>query len=965
MTEPAQPAEQLPPPDLPATILTFLIADVRGYTRFTNEHGVPAAARLADRFATICKATVARHDGQVIELRGDEALCVFSSPHAALLAAVELQGRFREEMEGDPTLPLRVGMGIDVGEVVPIQGGYRGKALNLAARLCSLAGPGEVFSSEEAVQQADRIEGLAYVERGRVQLKGFEEPVRVIHILPQKDLPENFPPLVSLIAKPSNLPLQTTPFIGREREVGEIAGLLRREGVRLVTLTGAGGTGKTRLALQVGSAVLEGFERGVYFVNLAPLTDADLVASAIAETLKVKEIPGQDILAALVEYLRDRQLLLVLDNFEHLLPAAGVVHRLLVDCSSLSILVTSRAVLHLSADHEYQVAPLAVPDLEHPADPAQLSQYDSVALFVERAQAVRPGFAVTNDNAPAVAEICYRLDGLPLAIELAAARIRLFPPQALLLRLSSRLKVLTGGARDLPPRQQALRNTVEWSYSLLSPPEQILFARLSVFTGGCTFEAAEAVCNAEEGLDLLEGMASLVEKSLLRQEGDEEPRFVMLETIREYGMEALAGRGEEGASRERHAGYFLDLAEATEPGLTGPEQAVALGLLDLEHHNLRAALDWYVGQENAEYALRLGNALWRYCLYRGHLSEGRRWLEAGLSIDAPVPEAVRAAALVRAGTFAMDQGDYGACRRLTEEGLELRRAIGDRPGAASALNNLAILSKHQGDYGEARRLIEESLAIHRELGEVTGIAMSLITLADSLRLQGEAVEARALLEEALSLNRQVGDTTRHGVVLTKLGALAEDAGDYAVAEAHYQEALDVGRTLGNPVLTSSSLNSLAAIAQLRQDYGRAAELYREGLAIVEQVGYRLDIANTRGNLAVLAFEQGAYEDAEAGLKECLVLFRELNARDAIVEALEMLGATAAGRGDHERAARLYGAADTGLETVGGAMTQYRQTLAERQTSEAREHLGPDAWQAEWDAGRDMSLDEALAYALEA
>jgi predicted ATPase/class 3 adenylate cyclase len=945
-------------------VLTFLIADVRGYTKFTNEQGVPAAARLADRFASVAKSIVARHGGEVIELRGDEALCVFSSPHAALLAAVELQGQFREEMEADPTLPLRVGMGIDVGEVVPIQGGYRGKALNLAARLCSLAGPGEVFSSEEVVQEADRIEGLAYVERGRVQLKGFEEPVRVIHILPQQDLPENFPPLVSLIAKPSNLPLQTTPFIGREREVAEIAGLVRQEGVRLVTLTGAGGTGKTRLALQVGTAVLEGFERGVYFVNLAPVADPDLVASAIAETLKVKEVPGQDVLTALVDYLRDRQMLLVLDNFEHLLASAPVVHRLLVDCAGLSILVTSQAILHLSAEHEYQVAPLAVPDPERLPDPAQLSQYDSVALFIERAQSVRPGFAVTNDNAPAIAEICYRLDGLPLAIELAAARIRLFPPQALLQRLSSRLKVLTGGARDLPPRQQALRNTIEWSYSLLSETEQVLFSRLSVFTGGCTFEAGEAVCNPDGDLDLLEGMASLVEKSLLRQEGDEEPRFVMLETIREYGIELLATCGEEEAGREAHANYFLELAEATEPRLTGPEQEAAFGLLDAEHHNLRAALDWYVGQQRAEHALRLGNALWRYWLQRGQLAEGRLRLEAALSIDASVPEAVRAAALVRAGTFAQDQGDYDHARRLTEEGLALRRSFGDRPGVASALNNLALLSSHQGDYTEARRLIEESLEVQRELGEATGIGMSLVTLGDTLRLQGEFAEARAAFEEALLLNRQYGDSTRHAVILAKLGVLAENDGDYVAAEARYQETLDLGRTLGNPVLTASALSSLAAIAQARHDYGRAADLYREGLAIVEQIGYRLDIANTKGNLAILSLEQGAYEDAEAGLKECLTLFGEMNARDAITEAFEMLGATAAGRGDYERAARLYGAAASGLEEVGGTMTAYRRALAERWIAESRQHLGSGGWQAAWDAGRDMTLEEAMAYALE-
>lgn len=426
-------------------VRTFLIADVRGYTAFTNEQGVPAAARLADRFAVICRAGVREHGGEVIELRGDEALSVFSSPRSALLAAITLQAHFQEEMAGDPSLPLRVGMGIDVGEVVPIQGGYRGKALNLAARLCSLAGPLEIFASEEVIAEAERIEGLAYVERGRVQLKGFPDPIRVIHVLRQADLPENFPPLISLVAKPSNLPIQITPFVGRAQETEEVAQLILREDVRLLTLTGAGGTGKTRLALQVGGLVLDHFDRGVFFVNLAPVTDHTLVPATIASTLKVREVPGEEILTSLIQYLKDREVLLVLDNLEHLPEAVEAVHELLASCPAPKVLVTSRVPLHLSAEREYQVAPLSVPDPKHLPTLEELTHYDAVALFIDRVRAVKPSFALTNENAATIAEICRRLDGLPLAIELAAARIKLFPPQALLQRLDSRLKLLTGG----------------------------------------------------------------------------------------------------------------------------------------------------------------------------------------------------------------------------------------------------------------------------------------------------------------------------------------------------------------------------------------------------------------------------------------------------------------------------------------------------------------------------------------
>jgi predicted ATPase len=471
------------------------------------------------------------------------------------------------------------------------------------------------------------MEELVYLDRGEVQLKGLPEPVRLIQVVREADVPEEVAPFSLPEARISPLPLQPTPFIGRQREVEEIKALLGREEVRLLTLTGPGGTGKTRLALQAAERAMGLFSDGVVFVSLASLTDPGLVPFTIAGILKVKERSGQPILETLIEHLRAKRLLLVLDNFEHLLPAAEVVSHLLAVCPELTILVTSRAVLHLAAEHEYPVLPLALPDPRHLPELGALSQYDAVTLFVQRAQTVTPSFAVANENAPAVAEICQRLDGLPLAIELAATRIKLFPPQALLQRLSSRLKLLTGGATDRPTRQQTLRNTLDWSYSLLSEEEQALFARLAVFAGGCSFEAAEAVCNPEGELDLLAGMASLVDRSLIRQEGEEEPRFSMLETIREYAHEKLDERGEGHTIRAAHAGYFLQLAEEAEPELTGPKQGAWLSRLDEELDNLRGALRWFLERGEVEEELRLAAALFCYWRPRGFWSEGGRWLE--------------------------------------------------------------------------------------------------------------------------------------------------------------------------------------------------------------------------------------------------------------------------------------------------------------------------------------------------
>jgi predicted ATPase/class 3 adenylate cyclase len=604
-------------------LLTFVIADVRGYTSFTVERGNEAAARLASTFAAIAEEVVAAREGQVIELRGDEALAVFPSPRQALSAAVELQGRFREQREIDPALPLKVGIGIDAGEAVPVKGGYRGLALNLAARLCSLAGPGEVYGSKGVVQLAQRLEGLAYVERGRVQLKGFADPVRVIQILPEEELPAGFPPLVSLVAKPSNLPLQSTPFIGREREVAQVTQSLRREEVRLLTLTGPGGSGKSRLALQAGAALLEDFERGVFFVSLASVNDPDLIVSTIASTLQVKELASQPLLDTLREYLHDKQMLLLLDNFEHLLDGAPVVSALLASCPDLKVLVSSRSVLHLAGEHDYPVPSLSVPDLKQLPDLEELSRYESVALFIQRARAVKPHFEMNSRNAPAVAEICVRLDGLPLAVELAAARSRLLPPPALLARLSSRLGLLTGGARDAPSRQQTLRAAIDWSHDLLTEGEKRLFARLSVFQGGSTLEAAETIGHLEEDLDLevLDGLGSLVEKSLLRQEGHDAPRFLMLETIREYALERLEERGEGAEMRAAHAEHFLGVAVEAGRHLRGPEVANWLDRLEREHGNLRAALRWAIDRADAELAMRLAVSLSSFWYFRGHFGE--------------------------------------------------------------------------------------------------------------------------------------------------------------------------------------------------------------------------------------------------------------------------------------------------------------------------------------------------------
>lgn len=834
-----------PPVAESTSLLTFLIADLRGYTRYTHENGDAAAARLADRFAALCSEIMGRHEGRVIELRGDEALAVFISARNALRGAVALQQTFKAAMRDDPSLPLTVGIGLDAGEPITVRGGYRGAALNLAARLCSLAGRGEIFASQGLVQIARRIEGFTYVDRGQMQLKGFPDPVRIIQVAQDGTLPRELQPLQQiLVAHPNNLPLEPTPFIGRSSELGEILNLIHRPSVRLLTLTGAGGTGKTRLALQVGAALLDEFPDGVFFVSLATVSEPELVLPTIVQSLEIPEQTGASPDEVLRNALREKKLLLVLDNFEQVRTAAPDLTTLLAACPGLRILVTSRAVLNEYGEYSFDVPPLSVPDPRHLPALGAISQYESVELFIERARAIRAGFEVTAENAPAIAEICHRLDGLPLAIELAAARVRILPPQAIMTRLESRLSFLTGRMRGRPERQSTLRSTIEWSYDLLTPDERRLFARLAVFVGGCTLDAAEVVGTAGNALDIdpLDGIGALVENSLMRQVGDDEPRFIMLETIREYALSGLESEPDAGDIRAAHASYYLEFAERSDAALRGPEQGEWLRRLDAEHDNLRAALAWFLEDGDGELGLRLAGALWRFWWSRGYLSEGRVWLERMLARGSGSPDA-RATALNGLANIAWSQGKLDEAEGLYREALALRRQVGSEVGIAGSLNNLGLVTEQRGDFVGAATWYRQALEAARAVGDTWTTALVLGNLGGVLTVEGQTEEATTALEESLLLWRGIGDRASEGRVLNNLMNMALEEGTYGRAAALQRESLSLYRDLGHLENVAICLEGAARILTAVEKFGDAVALWGSAEALRQALGQPIPPVN--------------------------------------------------------------------------------------------------------------------------
>ena len=842
-------------PELPTGTVTFLFSDIEGSTRLAAARADAWPPMLA-RHQQLLREAFRAHGGTEVGTEGDSFFVVFRGAPDALQAAIAAQSA----LAGEPwpeDADVRVRIGMHSGEASLSTDTYVGLDVHRAARIAAAGHGGQTLLSDvtRALVQQSLPDGVSLRDLGEHRLKDLEARERLWQLV-APGLEAEFPVLGSLDATPNNLPMRLTTFLGRRNEIAEISRLLAD--ARLLTLTGPGGTGKTRLSLEVAARNMSRHPDGVWFVQLATISEPELVAPTIAQTLGLPDRGGKTAVERILDHIADKRVLLVLDNFEQVVAASPVVSELLAGARQATILVTTRTVLRVYGEREYPVPPLALPDPLHlPADLGAISQYESVALFIERATAVKPDFAVTNENAPAVAEICVRLDGLPLAIELAAARIRLLTPQALLERLGDRLGLLSGRgtARDLPERQQTLRGAIAWSHDMLDDADRALFACLSVFVGGASLEAVERVCGDEVHDGVLDSVESLIDKSLLRQvDGvDGEPRFAMLETIREFAREQAVARGRSDELRRLHAELFADVADSAGSHIMSGEKRSWLDRLEQDHDNLRAAFTCAIEHGRADLSLRMTAALWRFWQMRGYLAEGVE--RAASALDVPGgsgPPELRANALGAAAGLAYWQADVLRSRAWYEAEIEQRRQLGDRRGLAEALYGLSFTysfasAENIVDRDTAQSFVTEAMGIFEELGDRHGVARCKWAVANIIWGFGTELEqAMELAGEALAVFRELDDRFMIGwsTYTIALYHLRRDAeGDLDRAEARLAEALEVFAEADDVTGYALVLDALALLALRRGDRERAARLSGGVAGLERQTGTGLNLPN--------------------------------------------------------------------------------------------------------------------------
>jgi predicted ATPase/class 3 adenylate cyclase len=955
--------------ELPTGTVTLLFTDIEGSTRLLQQVGDRYDGILTE-CRKLLRAAFHRWNGFEVDTQGDAFFVAFARATDAVCAAVEMQRELADHPWPDGAI-VQVRMGLHTGEPQRSAEGYVGLDLHRAARIMSAGHGGQVLLSQTTgdLVEHDLPDGVSLRDLGAHRLKDLLHSSHLFELV-ISGLPTNFPPLRTLNTLHHHLPFQPTSLVGREPEVAEISALLKQPEKRLLTLLGPGGIGKTRLAIAVATQMRSFFIGGTCFVGLAALSDPQLVVPTIARELGLKESGNRPLLEQVQAFVGEQPFLLVLDNFEQIVAAAEVLEELLADCPGLSILVTSRAVLHLSAEQVVPVTPLSLPSLST-SDDMDTAESAAVTLFVQRARTILPSFQLAPTNARAIAEVCVRLDGLPLAIELAAARVKLLPPQTLLARLSQRLHLLTGGPRSLPVRQQTLRSTIQWSYDLLGPKEQALFHLLSVFVNGWTLEAAEALSQetGQADLDVLNSLAALLDNSLIQasEERAEEPRFLMLQTVREFGLERLTASGELERVRVAHAHYFLALAKQAEPELHGPNQAMWVARLEHEHDNLCEALEWALqlvrdekAAERREIGMRLGAALKEFWMMLGHYREARTFLERALALSEGTHTSLRARVLRAIASVADVQGDIDRIEVVAKLSLALSRELEDTCGIAESLGSLAAAAWLRGKIVEAVSLHEEQVRLLRQVGEPGEVAAALFPLAEQVSSLGKYARGQALFEEALQLFRQAGNELWVGVTLVNSAAWLWFAlGDLATMRQRLQEGRALITRVGDRGWSAECLWIAALLALSEGEPVRASSLAQESLSIYREMGDPWYSAWSLHLLGRIETQRGEMPAARTYYQQSLALNQQVGEKWMTPFNLEGLAGVVATQGALRWAAQLWGAAEALREAIDVPRLPVDRVGYEQAVGAARAQLGEEAFAAAWQEGWTMKLEQVI------